>query len=94
MEPEWEGGAKVYINGPGHMTKMAAMPIYGKTFQKSSPKEFIIVIMILKLGMEHYVLKLYKVYINDDTELTLTYFTTISNLLKIVFVLTIGTDIR
>ena len=21
---------KVYINGPGHMTKMAAMPIYGK----------------------------------------------------------------
>ena len=26
----WEGGTKVYINGPGHMTKMAAMPIYGK----------------------------------------------------------------
>ena len=22
--------SKVYINGPGHMTKMAAMPIYGK----------------------------------------------------------------
>ena len=30
VEPPWEGGAKVYINGPGHMTKMAAMPIYGK----------------------------------------------------------------
>ena len=30
MEPPWEGGTKVYINGPGHMTKMAAMPIYGK----------------------------------------------------------------
>ena len=29
-EPPWEGGTKVYINGPGHMTKMAAMPIYGK----------------------------------------------------------------
>ena len=28
----WEGGTKVYINGPGHMTKMAAMPIYGKNF--------------------------------------------------------------
>ena len=28
-EPPWEGGKKVYINGPGHMTKMAAMPIYG-----------------------------------------------------------------
>ena len=24
----WEGGTKVYINGPGHLTKMAAMPIY------------------------------------------------------------------
>ena len=23
-----EGGTKVCINGPGHMTKMAAMPIY------------------------------------------------------------------
>ena len=32
MEPPWEGGTKVYINGPGHMTKMAAMPIYGKNF--------------------------------------------------------------
>ena len=30
VEPQWEGGMKVYINGPGHMTKMAAMPIYGK----------------------------------------------------------------
>ena len=30
VEPPWEGGKKVYINGPGHMTKMAAMPIYGK----------------------------------------------------------------
>ena len=24
---------KVFINGQGHMTKMAAMPIYGKTFK-------------------------------------------------------------
>ena len=30
VEPPWEGGPKVYINGPGHMTKMAATPIYGK----------------------------------------------------------------
>ena len=30
VEPPWEGGTKVYINGPGHMTKMAATPIYGK----------------------------------------------------------------
>ena len=30
VEPPWEGGTKVYINGQGHMTKMTAMPIYGK----------------------------------------------------------------
>ena len=43
--------------------------------------------MILKLGMVHYVLKLYKAYINDDPELTLTYFTTVSNLAKLVLYL-------
>ena len=31
--------------------------------------------MMLKLGMKHQRLKLYKVYINDDPGLTLTYFT-------------------
>ena len=30
---DWEGGKKIYINGPGCMTKMAAMPIYGKNLQ-------------------------------------------------------------
>ena len=34
VEPPWEGGTKVYINGPGHMTKMAAIPIYGKNPSK------------------------------------------------------------
>ena len=29
VEHPWEGGTKVCINGLGHMTKMAAMPIYG-----------------------------------------------------------------
>ena len=33
VEPPWEGGTKVHINGPGHM-KMAAMPIYGKNPSK------------------------------------------------------------
>ena len=36
-----EGGIKVYINGPGHMTKMAAMPIYGKKLKKSSSLELL-----------------------------------------------------
>ena len=39
--------------------------------------------MIMKLCMEQYVLKLYKVYINDDPELTLTHFKTMSNLAKL-----------
>ena len=28
MESPWDGGTKGCSNGPGHMTKMAAMPIY------------------------------------------------------------------
>ena len=49
VEPAWEEGTKVYINGPGHMTKMAAMPIYGKNLKKifSRPRSP----MVLKLGM-------------------------------------------
>ena len=35
--------------------------------------------MMLKLGMHHQRLKLYKVYINDDPGLTVTYFTARSN---------------
>ena len=35
--------------------------------------------MILKHGMQHQGLKLYKVYKNDDLGLTLTYFTARSN---------------
>ena len=31
VEPPWEGGTKVYINSTGNMTKMAVMPIYGKS---------------------------------------------------------------
>ena len=50
--------------------------------------------MIMKLGMVQYVLKDYKVNINDDTELNLTYFKTISNLAKLVFVLIVGPHIR
>ena len=36
VEHPWGGGTKVGINGLGHMTKMANMPIYGKNFLKSS----------------------------------------------------------
>ena len=39
MQPTGKGGKKVYIFGPGHMTKMASMPIYGKNLKKSSSPE-------------------------------------------------------
>ena len=32
MEPPWDGGMIDCSNGPGYMTSMAAMPIYGKNF--------------------------------------------------------------
>ena len=83
-----EGITKVCINGLGHMTEMAAMPIYDKNLQKSSSIELSPI--IFKLGMEHYVIKLYKVYINNDPVLTLTYLTTMSDLTNLVYVLEVG----
>ena len=65
----------MYINNTGHMTKMAAMPIYGKNPSKiffsgtCGP-------ISTKLGMKHQWLKYYNVYINHDPVMTLTYFTT------------------
>ena len=41
----------------------------------------------MKLGMEQHVLKLYKVYINDEPVLILTHFKTMSNFEKFDFVL-------
>ena len=56
------------------MTKMAAMPIYGKNpskifFSESGGP------ISKKLGMKHQWLKYYNVYINHDPVVTLTYFT-------------------
>ena len=67
MQPPWQGGKKVYINGPGHMTKMAAMPIYGKNLKKSSP-------IFTKLGMLNRGLLSIIAYINDDPGVTLVKF--------------------
>ena len=39
MEPPWDGGTKICSNGPSHMTKMAAMPIYNKNLKISSSPE-------------------------------------------------------
>ena len=39
MEPLWDSGKKVYSNGLGRMTTMAAMPAYGKNLKTSSSLE-------------------------------------------------------
>ena len=31
VEPPWKWGSKVCINCPGHVTKMTAVPVYGKS---------------------------------------------------------------
>ena len=61
---------KVCINGQGHMTKMTAMAINSKNLlllQCRRP-------MILKLGMKHQAMELFKVCINHDPGMTLTFF--------------------
>ena len=83
VEPPWDGGTKVCSNGPGHMTKMAAMPIYGKKNLLLRNQK----VYDLELGMQHRVLEYYQIYSNDDPGLTLTYFTARSNLVPYAFVL-------
>ena len=85
MELLWDGGTKVCSNGPGHMTKMAAMAIYGKNLKKiffSGTKRP----MTLNLGMHYRVLEYYQVCSNDNPGLTWTYFTARSNFVPYAFV--------
>ena len=64
----------MYVRNPGHMTKMATMPIYGKNLSKicfsrtGGP-------ISTKLGLKHRWPKHYNLYINHDPVMTLTYFT-------------------
>ena len=74
----------MYINNLGHMTKMAAMPIYGKIpskifYSKTGGP------ISKKLGMKHRWLKYYNVYINHDPVVTLTYFMTRSTQVAYAF---------
>ena len=67
------------------MTKMAAMPIYGKKTLKiffSGTKR----LMTLKLDVPHWLLEYYQTYSHDDPGLTLIYFTAKSSLVTFVFV--------
>ena len=63
----------MFINNPGHMTKMAAMPIYGKNPSKIffSGNDGLIP---MKPGMKHLGHKYYNVFINHAHVIILTYF--------------------
>ena len=79
VEPPWVGGTKFCSRHLGHMTKMAATPIYGKNpskifFSRTGGPIF------TKLGMEYWGLQPIINCSNDDPGVTLTYFTARSNL--------------
>ena len=60
------------MNNPGHMTKMATMPIYGKNpskfFFSGTPGP-----ISAKLGVKHWGLEYYNVSINYELWMTLTF---------------------
>ena len=60
------------LDQDGRHAHILSKPLKYFFFRTGSP-------MILKLGMQHQRLKIYKLYINDDPGLTLTYFTARSN---------------
>ena len=76
---------KIYTNELGHITNMAAMPIYGKNLKKiflsrtNRP-------MTLKLSMWHSLCEYYQGCSNYDPGLTLTHFMPSSNLVTLAFV--------
>ena len=67
------------------MTKMATMPIYGKTHKKNfyfgtdRP-------LLLKLGIQHQTLNYYQIRSNDDPKLTFDLFTERSTLVPYTFI--------
>ena len=70
MEHPKEVETKVYINGPDHMTKMAAMAINRKNIFLQNNKVYDFETWHEAQGKE-----LYIDYINHDPGMTLTYFT-------------------
>ena len=68
MKHLWEGETKAFINNKRHMTKMIAMPIYGK-----NPSKFFFSgttgLISTKLGMKHLGLEYYNLFINYDLDL-------------------------
>ena len=66
VAPPWDGRTKVCLNGPGHMTNIAAMLIFFFSGTKWP--------MTLKFGMQHWVIEYYQVCSNDAPTLDLQTF--------------------
>ena len=79
-----DGGTNVHINNLGHITKKAALPIYGKNPSNIFFSETNRLISI-KLGVKHPLLNYYNVYINHDPVMTLTKFMARSTWVAIAF---------
>ena len=83
MKTPYDKLAKIYAKYFGHMTKMAATHIYGKTplkiFSRTRRP------MTLGLGMKHWGCGAYQICSIDDHKLTLTYLTLRSNFLPNAF---------
>ena len=83
-EPPWDRGTKVCSNGPGHVTKIAAMPIYGKKpFKNLLPNQQANELRTWYTTSGTGALQSCS---NEDPGLTLTYFTARSTLLLNAFV--------
>ena len=80
MKTPFDKPAKIYAKYFGHMTKMAATPIYGKNLLKiffSRTRRPV----TLRLGMYYWGCGTYQVCSNDDPRVTLAYLTSRSSLL-------------
>ena len=80
MAPPWDIGMKVCANGLGRMTRMAAMPIYGKNLKNLSSS-----LDDLESGYAASCTRVLPGCSNDDHGLTLTYFSARSNLVPYAF---------
>ena len=81
MELPWDGGTKVCSTDPGHMTKMAAMPMYGKNLFLRNQKADDLESWYAVSGA-----RVLPICSNDYPGLTLTYLTGISNFVPYAFV--------
>ena len=73
MEPPVEVMLTICSNGFAPLNKMATKPIYSKkkkTLFSRTKKA-----LRLKLGIQHRGLKVYQIYLNDDTRMTFDHFT-------------------